>query len=182
MDMTRRFAFCLILVVVLANAGATCLYSGAGPTTPTSFSQEKPWNPALEAIANLLTLPLPTAGSADVRDVVLPVGLGIVLLMLAVHFARPRATTPSGSPEDGAGTAAAEDNPAEKWLIRTAIGVTILAVLSALLNQSLDLSWAGSSVSQLERPGPSSFRGLSRPRRRVESFSACWRSRWSRSS
>jgi hypothetical protein len=141
MNMTRRFALCLVLVIVLANAGATCLYSGAGPTAPTSFSPDKPWNAALEAIANLLTLPLPTAGSADIRDVVLPVGLGIVLLMLAVQFARP-AAVPSGSPDESSGRSAEpKGNPAENWLIRTAVAVTILSALSAVLNSSFELSW-----------------------------------------
>ncbi|HVP12781.1 MAG TPA: O-antigen ligase family protein [Phycisphaerae bacterium] len=169
--MTRGFALLLVLTVILANAGVTCLYSGAGPTSQTSFNRGQTWNPAIEAVANLLTLPLPTAGSADVRDVVLPIGLGIVLLLTAVRLARAAPLTPldppsgttrrerqaAGKGRPGNGKPGDADKPpaqraglagqpsrsssAQSWLLWTALGVTVLSLLSAAINRSFDLSW-----------------------------------------
>ena len=142
--MNRRVGFSLLIVVIFANAAAIWLYSGAGPIGPSGANGAGGWNPVLAAIADFLTLPIPTTGIAEVRDVVLPTAFGIALLVVVVgYFAR--------SPRSDKRTPVANDspqsplfalhNPAEKWLWATSAAIVVIAVLSALANERIDLAW-----------------------------------------
>lgn len=82
-DMRRWFATALIAVVVLGNGAASCIYSGVGPSTTGLPGSITPFNPVLRVVTDLLTLPVPTSGIADLRDVALPVALATALLVLA---------------------------------------------------------------------------------------------------
>lgn len=62
--MPRRLSIAMVVIVVLACAGTTCLYSGAGPMDPQTAAAGGGWSPWLAAIADLLTVPIPTLGIA----------------------------------------------------------------------------------------------------------------------
>ena len=141
--MNRRVGAFLLIIVIIANAAAVWLYSGAGPVGPSSMDGTGGWNPILKGIAGLLTLPIRTAGIAEVRDVVLPVAFGLALLVIVVgFFLRSPGSAKPASAADGLpqGPRPAR-NPAERWLWATSAAVVLIAILSALVNQRLDLAW-----------------------------------------
>jgi len=81
--MRRWFATALIATVVLGNGAASCIYSGVGPSATGLPGSITPFNPVLRVVTDLLTLPVPTSGITDLRDVALPVALAAALLVLA---------------------------------------------------------------------------------------------------
>ncbi len=107
--------------MILGCGGATCLYSGAGPIEAGGESARATWNPVLAFVADLLTVPIPTPGIADVRDIVLMFFASVLLAIAAL---------------DGAGSGGS----GERWIRWTAVVTTVLAVLSAVENHSLGLS------------------------------------------
>jgi O-antigen ligase/polysaccharide polymerase Wzy-like membrane protein len=113
-----------VAVVVLGCGGATCLYSGAGPIEGGGRAMRGTWNPALAFIADLLTVPIPTAGIADVRDVALSVTAGILLILAGVTR-----------------SSAAARSTATRWIGWCAAIVIALSMISALAWRSFDLSW-----------------------------------------
>ncbi|MFH1419802.1 MAG: O-antigen ligase family protein [Planctomycetota bacterium] len=157
--MNRRAAIFLVAAVVLANAAASCLYSGEGPVADRRQSEHLQTRTLggdlIQAIADLLTIPIPTAGIADVRDVVLLVALAAALAIVAVgrftsHLPMRRRVPArdegavGGDPTEcrNEGTCAGSSlSPAEKWLCLTATGVVVLSLVSTFANDSLDLSW-----------------------------------------
>jgi len=167
--MSRRLAALLVAIVILVNAGASCLFSGAGPVDPAGAgSGMADWNPVLKAVAEMLTLPIPTAGISDVRIVALPVGLGVLAAVLAMAGAgrSPGARRRSARTGEARGEIPADERdenfnragprqrqggcshqrrwdafrPAEAWLTWTGFGVITLALLSMLANGSRELS------------------------------------------
>lgn len=113
-----------VAIVVLGCGGATCLYSGAGPIEGGGPAMRGTWNPALAFIADLLTVPIPTSGIADVRDVALLVCAGVVLILAG--------TMRSGSSARSSAT---------RWMAGCASAVIVLAAISAWAWRSFDLSW-----------------------------------------
>ncbi|MFQ5430454.1 MAG: O-antigen ligase family protein [Phycisphaerae bacterium] len=134
--MPHRIKLALLILVVAANLGATLLFSGAGPVPPSSRTGEAAWDPFLMSVADHLTVPIPTRGIVDVRDVVLPAALGLGLLLVAACAAfgarveRPREPSSTHCV-----------NPAERWILATGGCVCFIAMLSALANASWALSW-----------------------------------------
>jgi hypothetical protein len=82
------------------------------------------WNPALARIADLLTIPIPTAGIADVRDVVLLVCVGAMLIAAGLTRSDSEKWT-----------------PVMRWISSLASAVIGLGLISAWMWRSLDLSW-----------------------------------------
>ncbi len=105
--MSNRFRWCLVVCVVISCAAATLLYSGAGPMAGSRLvGPDGAWHPVLAAFAEALTLPISTEGIADVRQVVLPVGLGLLLVLLSFDLWRrangsagEAASLPPGAPK-----------------------------------------------------------------------------------
>ncbi len=161
--MPRRFALALVVVVVLANGAATVLYSGIGPTDSVTNGATASWNPVLELLADLLTLPIATPGITDIRDIALLAGLGLALLIAAAARlwgdespSGPDGTVPDDPGPDGTvlddpgadatGAVAhrrvvGPGRPAETWLGLAAGAVILLALSSAAANGTFDLSW-----------------------------------------
>lgn len=146
--MNSRVLWLLLVVVLLANGSATCLYSGMGPTADATPPTSTAEGPVLRAIADQLTLPIPTKDSVDVRNVVLPMGLALALLVLlaAALLSRPSgdiASAPSRNaltePRGGATLGRILDTP--NRLLCAAGGTLLLAVISAAVNQSWLLSY-----------------------------------------
>ncbi len=178
----------MVMVVALGCGSATCLYSGAGPVDPISSAVGGSWHPALAAIADLLTVAIPTAGIADVRDCVLVLFLGAILLLAAVGLwtgddgekrrnietskrrnigtskhqdvgtledssSQPETRNPRSAASESTRSAIAgvalPDSiaagaaccSADRWILWTCAGVTVLALLSALGGDELELSW-----------------------------------------
>ena len=149
--MPRRLSIAMVVTVVLACAGTTCLYSGAGPMDPATATAGGGWSPWLAAIADLLTLPIPTLGIADVRDVVLIFALGIVLLLAAaarwIGERGPKGQGAGGSSEDASASLPAGEffkpGPAMRWLMACALGVLVLSCISLVVadNYEFSLGW-----------------------------------------
>lgn len=146
--MPRRLSIAMVVIVVLACAGTTCVYSGAGPMDPATAAAGAGWSPWLAAIADLLTLPIPTLGIADVRDVVLIFALGIVLLLVAaarwIGEKGPGGRGAEGSSENATASSSAGEffraGPAMRWLMACALGVLILSSISLSVADNRDLS------------------------------------------
>lgn len=119
--MRPAFARCLVATVILGCGGATCLYSGAGPIDAGGASARASWNPVLGFVADLLTVPIPTPGIADVRDIVLMFFAAVLLGIAAL----------GGAGGGGIG---------ERWIRWTALVTIVLAILSAVENHSPGLS------------------------------------------
>jgi O-antigen ligase len=128
--MSRRDSLLLVGWVILVNAAACLLFSGAGPMDRSAPALQAEWHPLLRLLAALLTFPLPTPEIADIRDLLLSAGLGGAALLLAVDARRPLAAS--------AGPARA--GPVETWLPAAAGGVAALALLSTAVNHSFSLS------------------------------------------
>lgn len=133
--MSRRLQLCIIAVVALACGSATCLYSGAGPIDPKSAALGGAWHPALAAIADLLTMPLPTSGIADVRDSVQFFFLGAFLLLLACRYFA-----------DSPATAATMDYGRSQFSVTRIIAllgacVVTLSLISAATSDTPVLAW-----------------------------------------
>lgn len=131
----------LVACVLLACAASVLLFSGAGPVNPGSAAG---WHPILRSIAEILTLPIPTADIADVRDVVLMAALGALFLITTIDiFGRRRRTL---APTDAKTAASPPDNPApassaaRQWLLLTGSAVVLISVLSMAANQSANES------------------------------------------
>ncbi len=116
--MGRRLSIAIVATVILGCGGATCLYSGAGPMAAANQFEANRWQPVLAAIADLLTVPIPTAEISDVRDVVQPAALGAMLLLLAYSLATRKAGWPSAV--------------AGRFIIVAATAVGAFACISAL--------------------------------------------------
>ncbi len=117
--MNRRTGALLLAIVIIANAAAIWLFSGAGPVGPSGLDGEGGWNPILNRIAGLLTLPIRTAGIAEVRDVVLPVAFGLALLVIGGSlFLRSPGSAKIASAANGLpqGPGPGLRNPAARWL------------------------------------------------------------------
>ena len=128
--MPPRITRCLIAVVVLANISAAALYSGAGPNDPATRGAGGRGRAVLEAVADLLTLPIATPGITDVRDVALIAALGLALLLVAM----------AGERGESAG-AGGRRYAAVRWLTGCGAAVAGLALVSAAVNGTLDFSW-----------------------------------------
>lgn len=124
----RSHQYALVTVVCLACGSATCLYSGTGPMDGRDAAIAGTWHPILARIADLLTLPLPTLGIADVRDAVLPFFLAAASAVLAF------ASIPkSPSPQASAGQV--------RWFAWCGAGVIVFSIASAALSSNPELSW-----------------------------------------
>ncbi len=132
-----------MILIVLANAAAVLLFSGAESVARMSVSSGGgEWPPVLALVADLVTLPIPTEGIADIRDAVLPFAAGLALLLVA-------AADPSGRGRLGSGDASSQnavtresaDNGIVLYFSAAAGAVVLIAILSAAVNQSFDLSW-----------------------------------------
>lgn len=154
--MPRRLSIAMVVIVVLACAGTTCLYSGAGPMDPQTAAAGGNWSPWLAAIADLLTVPIPTLGIADVRDVVLIFALGVMMLFVAaarwVGEKGPRGQAAKGSSEEKAASSSASEvfrtGPAMRWLFFCTFGVGILSAISMAVcdNSEFCAGWLGRFV------------------------------------
>lgn len=131
---------CLVATVVLGCGGATCLYSGAGSIEAGGAAMRGTWSPALAFVADLLTAPIPTAGIADVRDVVLLVCAGVVLILSAMTKSALSAKSLNDSHRLIAGATHGLD-PITRWMSWCASAVIGLALVSAFAAHSFDLSW-----------------------------------------
>jgi len=120
----------MIACVVATCAASVLLYSGDGPITEVAV-QSAQWNPVLAFFARAFTLPIPTAGPADVREVVLPCGLLILLLVYATAPRLHARTDPVWR----------LPNLPLRWLVLTGSLTLFIALLSASVNQSWALSW-----------------------------------------
>ncbi|MBK8267159.1 MAG: O-antigen ligase family protein [Planctomycetes bacterium] len=132
----------LIACVISTCAGSVLLYSGAGPMGPAmALGQDIGWNPILATAADWLTLPIPTADIADVRDVVLVAGLGLLLVLLCFSVKQRQAEAPKQRelPKEKAWRTPAPDVPF-RWLMVTGTAVLLISSLSAAANQSWELS------------------------------------------
>ncbi len=136
--MNRRFATGLLAILIAANAAAVLLYSGDGPIDTSSINalgDEASWHPILKAIAEGLTLPIPTTHIADIRDGIILIAPGLSLLLLSLYtILTGQSSNPTNNPPRFR-------NSADLWLQATAVAVLIIASLSALANHRLDLSW-----------------------------------------
>lgn len=149
--MPRRLSIAMVVIVVLACAGTTCLYSGAGPMDPQTAAAGGNWSPWLAAIADLLTVPIPTLGIADVRDVVLIFALGMMMLFVAaarwMGDEGPRGPGAKGSSEEEAASSSAGESfkagPAMRWLLFCTFGVGILSAISMAVcdNSEFSAGW-----------------------------------------
>ncbi|MBN2560081.1 MAG: O-antigen ligase family protein [Phycisphaerae bacterium] len=147
--MTRRVGRCLVALIVFANGAATVLYSGDGPVNRPVEAGETAETTVLRGIADFLTLPIPTSGITDVRDIALLCSLGLALLVVGASpstATSSKATSTTGAhgclkPGTSPGPAAAFANPIDTWISYSAFGVTALALLSAAANGTFDLSW-----------------------------------------
>lgn len=133
--MSRRLQFCIIAVVALACGSSTCLYSGAGPIDPQGAALGGAWHPALAVFADLLTMPLPTSGIADVRDSVQIFFLGAFLLLLACRYFA-----------DSPATAATMDNDRSQFSVTRIIAllgacIVTLSLISAVASDAPVLAW-----------------------------------------
>lgn len=136
--MNRRFPTCLLTLLIAANAAAILLYSGDGPVVSSSINalgNKASWHPILKAIADSLTLPIPTTHIADIRDGIILIAPGLGLLLLGLSTIRPsQSSNPTDNPPPF-------QNSADLWLRTTTAAILIIATLSALTNHRLDLSW-----------------------------------------
>lgn len=136
MIMVRPVSRFLLALVIGANAGAALLFSGAGAVVSSVGSiTSSSWNPVLRWVGDYLTLPIPTGDITDLRDVVLPVMLGLALLTLGVGIFLRSPSALSTDRETGV------RNPAERWLWITTGGVMIISIMSGVVNSSFELSW-----------------------------------------
>lgn len=139
MDGMSRRAVILSAIIVLACGSATCLYSGAGPIDPAMRGVGGSWHPTLQAIADLLTVPLPTAGVADVRDVVLVFFLGAALAAAAgISFFG--GATPSIPVSDLFPERTTLLSPV-RWLLCCGGAALALGIVSAITSRSPEYSW-----------------------------------------
>lgn len=156
--MSRRISILFVVVVTLTCAGTTCLYSGAGPMDPLTAAAGGGWSPWLAAIADLLTVPIPTLGIADVRDVVLIFAVGAMFLVFgAAHLtgrtapgaeraspdAPPNSKT-TAPPEAGKECGARfKISAATSWLLGCGIGVFFLSMISEFVvaNSDFSIGW-----------------------------------------
>ena len=153
-------AISLIVVIVFANGAATVLYSGEGSIDPLIKKGDRTRHPILQRLAEIQTLPIPSQGITDVRDVALITSLGLALLVVAAAYASGadnRATHNCGTgvspvnPQErrlshacsGICSKAATVFPstAEAWLFHSTLCVICLALLSIIANDTFDLSW-----------------------------------------
>jgi O-antigen ligase len=136
--LSRRIAITLVIIVLLANASASCLFSGRGPISDALPGGQARWNPVLAFIADQLTLPIPTAAISDVRDGIVPFFAAAALLACAWWLCqRTPATTVPKSIQDGDGSSRWE----RRFIPMCAAGILSLSVLSAITNHSWDYSW-----------------------------------------
>jgi len=144
--MTRRYWFCLVAVILLANAGATCVMSGT-TQEPDVQKAEGPWHGIVQSAMFLLRWPIRTADSADIRDITLLVGFGLASLLVglaikATGSGTPRLqSSPPGTPTGGWRPWRRWLPSCEAWLWFTAVGVLVQALISLAANGSAVLSW-----------------------------------------
>ena len=77
-NMNRSLQIALVACVLLTLFGALCSFSGDGP------QQVQQGHRVIAHIAELLTLPIPTRGIADIRDCMLPLGCGTMLILVGL--------------------------------------------------------------------------------------------------
>lgn len=142
--MPPRIARCLIAVVVLANAATSALYCGTGPNDPTTRGVGGTLRAALQAIADILTVPIPMPGITDVRDVVLVASLGLALLLVALGSAGFSVSETLDLRRSERGTSVGHTVPglsSAAWLTVCGVAVVGAGLLSAIFNSTWDLSW-----------------------------------------
>lgn len=142
--MPRRLQYILIAMACLACGSATCLYSGAGPMDPFTSMVGGAWSPWLAAVADGLTIPIPTQGIADVRDAVLFLFLGAALLIVAVGSGAtaPRNDAATTEPAPPAPEQRQRQPSPARWLAGCAAAVLALAIVSLAANGTEGWGWA----------------------------------------
>ncbi len=132
-----------LILLILANAAAVLLFSGAEPVATMSvLGGGGGWHRVLALFADLFTLPIPTEGIADVRDAVMPVAAGVALLLMAASSPSSRSRrSAADSRHGGAGTLKSSPTGIVRYLFAAGGAVLLIAILSAAVNDSFDLSW-----------------------------------------
>lgn len=139
--MTRKRWLCLIAVILLANAGATCLLSTTSPELDIQ-RESSPWSRIVAAAVGASRWPIRTADSSDIRDIMLLVGLGLACLVVGIGADGTRlggATPPLRGAAPSLPGAALRS--AEAWLWFATAGVIVLSLTSMAVNRSAALSW-----------------------------------------
>lgn len=137
------------------------LYSGAGPMAGSLLiGPAGGWDPALALVANLLTAPIPTDGVADIRFVIFPATFAALALLAAFDLWR-RSNAAPREPVDSGGNGKQKSDGRDdaalggglpfsmghsgisplRWMIASGLAVLLIAMLSAVANQSCLLSW-----------------------------------------
>ena len=91
-------------------------------------------------MAEFLTLPIATAGIADVRAALLPIFAGVGLLLFALSTIGKRKVAGPG-PSSTSRLPDGVSWDARRWLWWTAWAVLAISMASAMANDSIDLSW-----------------------------------------
>lgn len=117
-DAARSTDRLLIAIATLALAASTLLLSRSA--TNPSIDDASP--PALAPFAGIITIPLPMPTASEIRIYVLPLALAALLLAAALARSEPSPIAPA------------------RWFERAALAVAVLAVASAMANQTWPLS------------------------------------------